>query len=38
MRKPVFGVSDSKQAVQVQKMPRGLKFADLVRIGIVLSM
>ena len=25
-RKPVFGVSDTNQAVQLQKMARGLKF------------
>ena len=41
MRKPTFLFatwSDTNQAVQLQKMARGLKFSDLESRGIVLSM
>ena len=38
MRKPDFWVSDTNQPVQLQKMVRMLKFSDLGRRGIVLSM
>ena len=34
MRKPVFGVSDTNQAVQLQKMARGSKFRTWVVEGL----